>query len=282
MSGILFNIPSMISQSKLRVHNQDLTRAITRMSTGERINSAADDPYGYSESEKMRGQLRGMAQAKRNASEGAALLQIAEGACGEITSILQRMRELAVQGANDTLSSSERHYLNEELSGLRQELNRIASSTEFNGKNLLDGSTGSFASLEHPGVLHVGPNDQEHEDFVSVNLMPITVGSLGIEDVGLTTQAGCGSAITELDLAIGSVGTVRSALGSLVNRMDHVVERLSLNSTDLQSEESSIRDADFAHEVTQMTLKQILQQSSIAMIAQANSQPQSVLSLFGS
>lgn len=281
MSSILFNIPSLIGQSKLRVHNQDMSRSIERMSTGQRINRSSDDPLGNSISEEMRTQLRGMAQAKRNASEGAALLQIAEGACGEITDILQRMRELATQSSNDTLTSSERHYLDVELGGLRQELGRIASSTQFNGKNLLDGTTNSFSSASQPGVLHIGANDQEYEDFVRVHLMPITAGALGLELTGLSTQAGSVSAMTDIDLAIRSVSIIRSSLGALVNRMDHAVETLSEKSSDLQSVESKIRDTDFAKEMTDLTVKQILQQSSIAMLSQANSQPQSLLQLFG-
>jgi flagellin len=280
MSSILFNIPSLISQSKLRMHNQDMMRSVQRMSTGQRINQSSDDPLGNSISEEMRTQLRGMAQARRNASEGAALLQIAEGSCSEMSSILQRMRELAVQGANDTMTSTERHYLNIEMSGLRHELDRISSASQYNGKSLLDGGEGSFASASNPGVLHVGANDQEHEDFVKVRILPLTAGTLGLQGVAIRSQAESVLALEDLDNAIRSVGTVRSNLGSMVNRMDHVAERLAENSNDLQSAESKIRDTDYAKEATALSVKQILQQSSIAMIAQANSQPQSVLELF--
>lgn len=280
MSSILFNIPSLISQSKLRRHNAAIEKSIQRLSTGQAINQASDDPLGNSLSESMRAQLRGMSQAKRNASDGAALLQIAEGSCGQITEILQRMRELANQGANDTLTSTERSYLQIEFHGLQQEINRITSSTQFNGKNLLDGSTNSFSSLTKPGVLHFGPDNQEYEDFYKVNLMPVTVGSLGLLSTSVGTQGSCRGALDDIDMALQSINSVRSSLGALINRMDHVVERIDTRSADLQDTESKIRDTDFAKETTELAIKQILQQSSIAMISQANSQPQSVLQLF--
>lgn len=280
VSSVLFNIPAMIGHSQLRMHNRDAERAIQRMSTGMRINSAADDPLGNSISEDMRSQLRGMAQAQRNASEGASLLQVAEGSCAEITAVLQRMRELAVQCSNDTLSSAERNYLDNEFVGLRHEIARIAISSEFNGKNLLEGGLDSFSNPDQPGVLQIGANDQEYEDFLRVEIMPITVGSLGIEATGITTQASAAMAIDDLDAAIRSVSSVRSNLGALVNRLDNTTQMLMARSSDLQKAESDIRDTDYAMEATALSVKQILQQSSIAMLAQANSQPQSVLALF--
>lgn len=280
MSSILFNIPSLISQSKLRVHVRDTERAMERLATGQRINRAADDPVGCTVSENMRSQLRGMTMASRNASEGAALLQIAEGACGEITTMLQRMRELAVQSSNDTLTSTERQYAQIEFAGLRQEINRISGGTQYNGKNLLDGSSLSFSSLSQSGVLHFGANNQEYEDYTEVNMAPVTSTTLGLDGSSVSTQAGSLAALAELDSALETLGAQRSKMGALVNRMDRAVENLSLKSNDLQTVESQIRDADFAKETTQMTLNQILQQSSIAMLAQANSQPQSVLELF--
>ncbi len=276
------NVQSVMGQVKLRGYDRDMETSIQRMSTGNRINSSADDPYGISEANKMRHQVRSMEQAQRNGTEGNALLQIAEGGCEEITDILQRMRELAVQSSTDTLTSTERVYLQHEFSGLRQEVDRIAAGSSYNGISLLDGASGSFTSTGRPGVLQIGTYNQEYEDFLNVEIMPITVGSLGLADAELSTHEGAVTALDSLEAALASVNSERSKLGGLINHIDSAMENLALRKTDMEDFEGRIRDVDFAKESTAMATTQVLRQVSAAMIAQANAQPQSLLALLDS
>jgi len=306
------NISAMITQTALANNNSSMSKSLEKLSTGLRVNRAQDDAAGLAVSEQMRTQIRGLGKAKQNAQDGIALLQIAEGAAGEITNILQRQRELSVQAANDTLTSTERKYLDNEFQSLSKEINRIAASTNYNGMNLLDGATTSFGSVNMSGfttlqsglnaygankldgsmgskplTLHIGPNNRMQSDGrtstdeIAISYMAMTQNSLGLTNESITTQAGARSTLDTIDLAIQSVNEVRSNLGTYINRLEYTVANISNLEYNTQDAESRIRDVDFAYETTNFTKNQILVQSSTSMLSQANSLPQNVLSLLG-
>lgn len=273
------NISSMITQGSLSRVNRDLNKSLERLSTGLRINRASDDAAGLSVSEQMRTQVSGMVQAKRNGSDGIALLNIAEGAVNEIEAMLQRMRELAVQSANDTLTTTERAYTNQEYQALMSEIDRITNVTQYNTQTLLDGKIGSFgAAGSVSSILHIGPNAKT-EDRITVSIDGTSTGKLTVGGSSVTTQLRAESAIRSIDVAINSVNKLRSDLGAFINRLEHAINNLDNQTHNTQSAESAIRDADFAEESTQFTRNQILTQSATAMLAQANTVPQSVLTL---
>ena len=275
------NISSMITQGALGRVNRDLTTSLERLSTGIRINRASDDAAGLSVSEQMRTQVSGMSKARSNAQDGIALLNIAEGAVNEIEGMLQRMRELAVQSTNDTLTSTERSYTNQEYQALISEIDRITNVTQYNTQTLLDGRIGSFgATGSASSILHIGPNAQSF-DRVTISIDGTSSGSLSINGTSVTSQAAAESAISSIDTAINSVNKLRSDLGAYVNRLDHAINNLDNQVHNTQSAESLIRDVDFATETSQFTRNQILTQSATAMLAQANQVPQSVLQLIG-
>jgi flagellin len=273
------NISSMITQSALNSATKDLNKSLERLSTGLRINRASDDAAGLSVSEQMRTQITGMATAKRNANDGIALLNIAEGAMNEIGSMLQRMRELAVQSSNDTLTTTERTYTNQEYQALVSEIDRITNVTQYNTQTLLDGQVGSFgAANSASSILHIGPNSSSNNK-VTISIVGTSSTALTVQGTSVTSQARAESAIASIDVAINSVNKLRSDLGAFINRLDHAINNLDNQTQNTQSAESAIRDVDFAEETSQFTRNQILTQSATAMLAQANSTPQSVLTL---
>jgi flagellin len=271
----------------LAQNTEGLNASLQRLSTGLRINRAADDVAGLSVSEKIRSQIRGTAMAIRNANDGTALLNIAEGACSEVSDMLQRMRELAVQSDNDTFSTVERGYMDQEFQSLMQEIQRISQSTQYNGMTLLDGASGSFGALGGTAsILQIGANFNGGNflgtiDTLPVNIQPITLGALGIPPnlTSITSRTGAFAAISAVDQAIRSVSMVRSSLGAVINRLDHAVKNLQVQDTNMTSAESAIRDVDFAQEMTEFTRNQILTQSATSMLAQANQAPQHILEL---
>jgi len=275
------NISSMITQGSLGQVNRDLNKSLERLSTGLRINRASDDAAGLSVSEQLRTQVNGMAKAKANATDGIALLNIAEGAVNEIEAMLQRMRELAVQSANDTLTSTERSYTNQEYVALISEIDRITNVTQYNTQTLLDGRPGSFGAANGTSsILHIGPNART-SDRVAITIDGTSSGALSITGTSVSTQGASESAIASIDVAINSVNKLRSDLGAYVNRLEHAINNLDNQSHNTQSAESVIRDVDFASETSQFTRSQILTQSATAMLAQANAVPQMVLTLLG-
>jgi flagellin len=275
------NISSMITQGALGRVNKQLNTSLERLSTGLRINRASDDAAGLSVSEQMRTQVNGMNKAKSNAQDGIALLNIAEGAVNEIESMLQRMRELAVQSTNDTLTSTERAYTNQEYGALMSEIDRITNVTQYNTQTLLDGGTNSFgATGGTSSVLHIGPNASS-ADSVTVQINGTSSGALSISTTGVSTQAASETAIRNIDTAINSINSLRSDLGAYINRLDHAINNLDNQMHNTQSAESLIRDVDFASETSNFTRNQILTQSATAMLAQSNALPQNVLSLLG-
>lgn len=289
------NIASMIGQNSTRVNSLALNSSLEKLSTGLRINRASDDAAGLAVSEQLRTQVRGLRQAQSNAEDGIALLQIAEGAANEISAILQRMRELAIQSSNSTLTTTERGYTNTEFQSLMTEVSRISVSTQYNGMTLIDGGAGSFGvSGGSQSVLHIGANNNGGSvsgstDTLQVQMDSLTLGALGLtlgasgasSSTGTTTQASSFDAITAIDNALQSVNGMRSNIGAVVNRLDHAISNIANQHFNTQDAEARIRDVNFAEETTQFTKAQILSQSSTAMLAQSNAVPSAVLQLLG-
>lgn len=276
----------MVSQASLFKTNRALGKNLEKLSTGLRVNRASDDAAGLGVSENLRTQIRGTAQAKRNALDGIAAINIAEGAANEVSDILQRMRELAVQSSNDTLTSTERAYTNQEFGHLIQEIERISSVTNYNGMDLLSNNTAAgarFGAGTTGSALWIDANDTYGNDSITITIDTLTTGTegLSITDDVLNSQTDSNVAITALDLAINSVNTMRSNMGAFVNRIEHAINNLDVSNTNQQSAESLIRDVDFANETANFTKNQILTQSATAMLAQSNMIPQSVLQLLG-
>ncbi len=275
------NIASMIGQNAIYGASNALNKTLEKLSTGLRVNRASDDAAGLAISEKLRTQVNGLAVSQRNAQDGIALLQIAEGAMNEVSSILHRMRELALQSANDTLTSSERSYTNQEYSALVSEIDRIVNTTTYNGMSLLNG--GGFGGVgQSASILHIGP-DGGAADEITITIDTMSTGSsaLDISGSSLTANTAAISAVTSLDLAIDTVNNARADLGAYINRLEHTINNLMNQQTNTQAAEGYIRDADFALETANFTKNSILVQSATAMLAQANMVPQSVMTLLG-
>ena len=266
------NVASLNAQRNLNKSQLGLNKSMQRLSSGLRINSAKDDAAGLAISDRMTSQIRGLNQAQRNAQDGISLAQTAEGALVETTNLLQRMRELSVQSANDTNSSTDRASLDAEFSQLQSEIQRIADNTEFNGRTLLNGS--ATAGL----TFHVGANAGE-TITVSVNSMGLT--GLGVDsgDAGITTQSAADAAISTIDSSISLVDTERGKLGANMNRLESTIANLSNVSENLSASRSRIMDADIAQETSAMTKNNILQQAGISVLSQANQTTQLALGL---
>ncbi|MEG2892632.1 MAG: flagellin [Clostridium sp.] len=263
------NLNAMNSHRNMGINNNNSAKAMEKLSSGLRINRAGDDAAGLSISEKMRGQIRGLDQASRNAQDGISLIQTAEGALNETHSILQRMRELSVQAANDTNTTTDRGKIQEEMNALSAEINRISSQTEFNTKKLINGSA--------KGVkLQVGANKDQ---VISLTIANMAAGSLKVSGVAVSTATKATAAIKTVNDAIDTVSTQRSKLGAMQNRLEHTIANLNNTSENLQAAESRIRDVDMAKEMMNFSKNNILNQAAQAMLAQANQQPQAVLQL---
>ena len=276
------NISSMIGQGALAGQNTALTKSLEKLSTGMRVNRASDDAAGLSVSESLRSKIRGMGRAKSNAEDGIALMQIAEGATGEVNNILQRMRELAIQSSTDTMTTTERAYIDKEFGQLMNEITRISLSASYNGMTLLDGGSSSFGvSGGSSSVLHIGAGSSTSVDRISITITAITLGALGMSatTTSLSTASTALSALSLIDAATKSVNTMRSDMGAYANRLEFAISNLSNQIYNTQDAESRIRDVDFAKETTEFTRSQILTQSATSMLAQANQVPQGVLSL---
>jgi flagellin len=277
------NISSMTATNSLFRTNRDMGKSLEKLSTGLRINRSSDDAAGLAISENLRTQVRGTSQAMRNAQDGTSMLQIAEGASNEISSVLQRMRELAVQSANDTLTSTERTYSHREFDALRNEINRIAAVTNYNNVDLISSVSGRFGSAGATSntAFWIDAGATTGIDSITITIATMTTTSLssGLTGATLTTQGDATDSITAIDQAINSVNSNRANIGAYVNRLEHAINNLMVSNTNQAAAESLIRDVDFAQETTEFTKNQILVQSGTAMLAQSNMAPQSVLSL---
>jgi flagellin len=264
------NVAAMNAYRNLSGTQNAMATSLERLSSGLRINRAADDAAGLAISEKLRAQSNGLNQATSNAQDGISLIQTAEGALNETHSILQRMRQLTVQAGNDTNGSEERTNIATELTALKDELDRISDTTQFNKQDLLKGS---FSA-----TLQVGANSGQTMD-VAINASDSA--TLGVDALDVSDAAAVATSLDAIDDAISTVSTDRAGLGALQNRLQHTINSLSVAAENAAASESRIRDTDMAKEMTSFTRSQILQQAGVSMLAQANQAPQSVLKLLG-
>lgn len=263
------NMAASNANRQLGISTNVLSKSTEKLSSGYRINRAADDAAGLSISEKMRSQIRGLNKASSNAQDGISAIQTAEGALNEAHSILQRMNELATQAANDTNTTVDRNAIQSEINALTSEVSRIASTTQFNTQNLLDGT---FSSKN----LQVGAlNGQK----IAIDIDTMNAAALSVEALCVSTFADAGKAMSAVQKAIEKVSKQRSSLGALQNRLEHTVNNLDNVAENTQTAESRIRDTDMASEMVQYSATSIIQQAGQSMLAQANSQTQGVLSL---
>lgn len=270
------NTQAINAQRNLSNTSNTLSTSMSRLASGMRITSAKDDAAGLAISEKMKSQIRGLSQAERNANDGISLVQTAEGAMDEISGMLIRMRELAVQAANGTTDSAQKGFLNNEFGQLTDEITRIANSTEFNGTALLNGD--SSVTL-HVGVGTSTSNDQMTVDFKDVRATSSYMSTVSSGDI--STVSGATSAISSIDTAITNLSEQRGKLGAYQNRLSSTVRNLATTRENLSASNSRIRDVDVASESVNLTRSQILMQAGTSVLAQANDLPGMALSLLG-
>lgn len=269
------NVAAMNTYSRLTAANTAKSNSLAKLSSGSRINKAGDDAAGLAISEKMKAQIGGLTQAKRNAQDGISLVQTAEGALNESHSILERMRDLTVQGKNGTLTDEDRESINKELSALNEELGRIAETTEFNTQNLLGSTDAKGASF----TFQIGANQGQ--------TLTVTIGNMsGVSLLGNAANFTLGKAganadkmLVSIDDAIKKVSSQRASLGAVQNRLEHTINNLTATNENLSEANSRIRDVDMAEEMMTFTKSNILSQAATSMLAQANAMPNSVLNL---
>ena len=268
------NLASIQAQRSLSRVTEQLGQSFRRLSTGLRIATAADDAAGLAISERLRAQVRSMDQARRNANDGISMVQTAEGALNESGDLLIRLRELAVQASNGTVSGADRDTLQQEFGDLVDEIDRIAQSTEFNDIKLLDGSQGSV-------TFHVGIGTTAGVDTLDVALDSARAADLGIDALDVGSSGDPTAAIDAIDGAIDSVSGLRGRLGAMQNRLGSTINNLAVQTENLSAAESRIRDVDVAYETAQLTKLQIMQQAAISVLGQTNALPQAALRLLG-
>jgi flagellin len=270
MSVINTNVKSLVAQNALAVNSRNLSKTMEQLSTGKRINSAADDAAGLAISNKMTSQVKGLNQAVRNANDGISMLQTAEGATQEITNMLQRMRELAVQSANDTYDADDRTAIADEVGQLEEEITRIATNTKWNGMSVL--------SSDQTKNLQVGM-ENDTDSTIEIELQDMTASGLDVSGLDLSSHTASQAVLDKVDTAIASVDSFRSDLGAKMNRLNYAADNMSNVSLNTAASRSRIQDADYAQATTELARSQIIQQAATAMLAQANQQPSAVLSL---
>ena len=285
MAVRIFNNTASINAQRLLAKNSErLAESVERISSGIRINSAADDAAGLAVSEALRSDIRAMRQAIRNGNDGISMINVTEGALNEQSSILIRLRELASQSSTGTVGSTERQTIQLEFSSLRNEIDRISQSTTFNGQGLVDGGLASSIASANHIILQIGINSSSNSQInlnSEMNLAAITSSALSIDALSLTSVAGALTALDSLNSAINLISQGRGKVGAVQNRLTRTIANLGVAVENLQAAESSIRDADIAEEIAALTRNQILVQSATAMVGQANLIPQSILQLLG-
>jgi flagellin len=273
---IATNISSLTAQRHLRNTRSLLDQSLERLSSGYRVNKAGDDAAGLAISEKLRGKIRGLVQAQRNASDGVSLVQVAEGGLNEIQNILVRLRELGVQSASDTIGPKERKFLDEEYQSLKEEVDRIANVTEFNGTFLLDGTGGSMDFQVNTGGLNLLGVDRISFDAFKSD---VNIDKLGLEDLDIKDKFSAQRSLETIDDALDNVSSIRGDLGAIENRLSSTIKNLSISVENLSAANSRIKDVDIADETAQLTKESILMQAGISVLSQANSVPKMALSL---
>jgi flagellin len=275
--SVLTNVASLNAQRNLATSQASLASSIGKLSSGQRINNAADDAAGLGISENLKANIRSLSQAQRNTNDGISMSQVAEGAMNEMQGIVSRMRELSVQAANSTLGANERGYIHTEFGQLQGEINRISAVTNFNGQKLLDGSASTGLNFQ-VGIFNTS-NDRLAMSITKLTTSTLGSTSLHIASASLSTAAKAQSAIGAFDKAIQQLSQSRAKVGATQNRMQVTLANLATSHENLSAANSRIRDVDVASETAAMTRSQILSQAGVAVLAQANQMPQSALSL---
>jgi len=268
------NIQALAAQRSLGANRQAQEKSLERLSSGYRINRAGDDAAGLAISERIRSNVRSLAQAGRNAQDGISLVQVAEGGTNEISNILVRMRELSIQGASDTIGDLERGFIHKEVVALKSEIDRIATSTEFNGTKLLNGSA---EMLE----VQVGLNNNPGQDrmIIDPKQQNVTLQALGLENLSTQTKVQSQENLSMVDHALNVVMSNRADLGAMQNRLQSTINNINIYKENLEAARSRIRDTDMAEETSELTKDNILTQAGVSVLAQANANPQQALKL---
>ncbi len=273
------NFPGIQAGNKMDATSKTLRTSLAKLSSGMRINSAKDDAAGLAISEELRSQIRGLAQAQRNTMDGISMIQTAEGGMAEAGEALIRMRELAIQAGNGTLGDEEREQLNQEFNSLRDEVDRIGATTEFNGNKLLDGSTAD-------GITFQSGTSADEADQISISISAMDSENLGaasatLDEQSISTQDDAGAALESIDQAIADVSAMRADLGAAQNTMETTTQRLAIERENISAANSRIRDVDVAEESIKKAKSEILMQTGAAVMAQANQLPAMALALIG-
>jgi len=279
---IFNNIPSLNAQRILGINNGRLAQSVERISSGIRINRGSDDAAGLAISEGLRSDIRTLRQAVRNANDGVSLINVTEGALNEQSGIMIRLRELASQAATGTVGSTERATIQLEFTALRNEIDRIAQTTEFNGQKLVEGSLASSVTSSSHILIQVGLDSTSYSRInmnTEVNLGAMTSTGLSIHELSVTSADAALTALEQMNTSIGTITEGRGKVGAVQNRLIRTISNVSIAIENLSAAESAIRDADIAEEVALLTRNQILVQAATAMVGQANLIPQSVLQL---
>ncbi|NBU19885.1 flagellin FliC [bacterium] len=268
------NVQSLVAQRHLSENNAAQRESLERLASGSRVNKAADDAAGLAISEQMRGHIRSIRQDVRNANDGISMIQTAEGGMNEVSNILIRFRELAIQSASDTIGDDERKYIDKEVQQLKQEVNRIANSTEFNGRRLLRGEGDSL-------TIQVGFRNTPEYDRVEFDPSKINVGldALGLDGISVLEKSSAQDCIDQIDNAQKSVVANRAELGAFQNRLQSTINNLSIYEENLSASKSRIKDADIAQESSELTKRNILSSAGIAVLSQANTNNAAALKL---
>ena len=287
MASINTNVAAQISANALAKNDRAMTQSMQRLATGTRINSAADDAAGLAVASKLSSQITGLGQAVRNGNDAIAVLQTADGAMIEVGNMLQRMRELAVQGGNGTLSSTDLTALNTEFVALQTEIERIADNTQWNGDNLLDGTAGTNGLMtfqvgyeaDQTITVNLGDLQTDGDAAYSAGIAAGGIFTNDIDSIVINTMADANTSLTALDVSIAGVDAKRATIGAAVNTLEYAVDNLANASQNTQAARSRISDADYASETTELARTQIIAQASTAMLSQANQAAQGVLAL---
>jgi len=270
------NVAALNAQKNLYMTGINANKSMARLASGFRINQAADDAAGLAISENLKGQIRGLRQANRNANDGISLVQIAEGSLNEVSNMLIRLRELGVQGASDTLGDTERQFLDAEYQQLKSEIQRVTESTQFNGYDLLNG-TGGVLDIQ------VGVNNDPFKDRISFNAGAAnsSLEALGMVAESVATKEGAQQSLSTLDTAMTSINSIRANFGAMQNRLQSTSNNLLVYDENMSAANSRIRDTDVAAETSEMVRNNILMQAGVSILGQANQQSQLALKLLG-
>jgi len=274
------NIAALNTHRWLSIADANVARSLERLSSGYRVNKAADDAAGLAISSRFRAQIRSLQQAQRNTSQAISMLQVAEGSLNEIHNILERLKELATEAASDTVGDTDRSKIDSEADALLAEIDRISQATKYSDTQLIYSTATSWGDAAYSAEIQVGYKNEDY-DKISISLKAINTATLGVNNLDLSSQASAQAALNTLETAIGSVAAARSDIGAVQNRLEYTAANLAVTVENYIASDSVIRDVDMAAEMTNFTKNQILVQSATAMLAHANMLPQNVLTLIG-